>query len=285
MHNNHSTAWRLFFIVITTGTMGICAMAKENNPKQSPNAASVQKRSGDIWKEFSFSSEEDLQITEKQIQEILDQLKKTDPSRAAKLEELRYRDTEKFIASIRDIIKQQKKTTPAKPKQEKWKEELFKKHKAFLVWFKKQYPQDHKELMELQIAEPKEYVQRFMDLMKVYEPIQRMEKFNPKLSEVMKKNIDLQKRRDALLLQIRIASKEQQPKLIEELRGVVAQRFDAIVLEKQLQYEWLRKRLNDLTKKVEGRARELKSLNKNKKQCVQKRMNELMERTEKVNWD
>lgn len=261
-------------------------MAEENSAKQDPKANPVQEKSDDIWKEFSFASEEDQQLTEKQIQEILEQLKKTDPSKAAQLEELRDKNAEKFITAIRDEIKQQqKKPASEQPKQEKWKEELFKKHEAFLVWLKKQYPQDYKELFELQIEDPEKYVQRFMDLMKIYEPIQKMEKYNPKLSDTMKKNLDLQKRRDALLLQIRIASKEQQPKLAEELRSVVSQRFDCIVLEKQLQYQWLRKRLDDLTKKVETRAQELDSLNKNKEQCVEDRMKELMERTEKVNWD
>jgi hypothetical protein len=286
MHSNHSAAWRLLLIMMGAGFIGVYAIAEENSPKQEPKTKPTQEKSDDIWKEFSFASEEDLQITEKQIQEILDQFKKTDPAKAAKFEELRYKDAEKFITAIRDEIKQQqKKTAPEKPKQEKWKEELFKKHEAFLVWFNKQYPQDHKELIELQVEDPEKYVQRFMDLMKLYEPIQRMEKYNPKLSDTMKKNLELQKRRDALLLQIRIASKEQQPKLIEELRNVVSQRFDTIVVEKQLQYQWLRKRLNDLTKKVETRAQELDSLNKNKEQCVEDRMKELMERTEKVNWD
>jgi len=283
MHSNHSTAWHLLVVIMTAGFIGMYAVAEEDSPKQDSKANPVQETSDDIWNEFSFALEEDQQFTEKQIQKILDQLKKTDPSKAAKFEELRRTDAEKFISAIRDEIKQQQKKTS--PKQEKWKDALFKKHEAFLVWFKKQYPQDHKELIGLQIEDPEKYVQRFMDLMKIYEPIQKMEKYNPKLSETMKKNLDLQKRRDALLLQIRIASEEQQPKLIEELRSVVSQRFDTIVLEKRLQYRWLRKRLADLTKKVEAHAEELESLNKNKEQSVQDRMNELMERTEKVNWD
>ncbi|MDH4202148.1 MAG: hypothetical protein OEV87_04580 [Phycisphaerae bacterium] len=286
MRSNHSAAWQLLLIMMSAGFIGMYAMAEENNPKQDPKTNPVQEKSDDIWKEFSFASEEDLQLTEKQIQEILDQFKKTDPAKAVRFEELRHKDAQKFITAIRDEIKQQrKKTAPEQPRQEQWKEALSKKHETFLVWFKKQYPEDHEELIELRVTDPEKYVQRSTDLMKVYEPIQRMEKYSSKLAGTMKKNLDLQKRRDALLLQIRIASKEQQPELIEELGSVVSQRFDTIVVEKQLQYQWLRKRLNDLTKKVETRAKELESLNKNKKKAVQDRMNELMERTEKVNWD
>jgi len=284
MHSNQPAAWRLLFVIIA-GFIGVSAIADETASNPTPKPGSAEEKNEDIWKEYSFSSEEDLQLTEKQIQEILEQLKKTDPQRAAQLETLQKKNTEKFIAAIRDEIRKHKKPTPEQPKQEKWKEELFKKHEAFLVWFKKEYPQDHKELIDLQIEDPEKYVQRFMDLMKIYEPIQKMERSNPKLADTMKKNLELQKRRDALLLQIRIASKDQQLKLVEDLRSVVSQRFDTIVLEKQLQYEWLRKRLDDMTKKVEDRAKELESLHKNKEQSVQDRMNELMERTEKVNWD
>lgn len=284
MYSNPPATWRLLFVIFA-GFIGVTAIANETAPKPNSKPDSVEEKSDDIWNEFSFASEEDQQFTEKQIQEILEQLKKRDPQRAAQLDALKNKDTEEFIAAIRDEIRKHKKPSPEQPKQEKWKEELFRKHEAFLVWFKKQYPQDHKELVELQIEDPEKYVQRFMDLMKIYEPIQRMERLNQKLADTMKKNLELQKRRDALLLQIRIASKDQQPKLVEELRNVVSQRFDTIVLEKQLQYEWLRKRLEDLTKKVEDRAKELESLNKNKEQSVQNRVKELMERTEKVNWD
>ena len=101
----------------------------------------------------------------------------------------------------------------------------------------------------------------------------------------MKKDLDLQKRRDALLLQIRIAPEDQQAKLIEELRNVVAERFDTIVLEKQLRYEWLKRRLESLKEKLEARASELESLNENKDQSVKDRTDELIERTEKVDWE
>ena len=286
MHTNHSAAWRLLLVIMTAYFIGIHAHAEENTPQQDPKADSAEEKNVDIWNEFSFTSKEDLQLTEKQIQEILDQLKKTDPAKAEQLEKLKREKAEEFIAAIREVIKQQQnKSVSEQPEQIKWKEELFKKHEAFLAWLKNQYPEDHKELIELQIEEPEKYVQRFMDLIKLYEPIQKMERYNPKLSSAMKKNLDLQKRRDTLLLQIRISSETEQPKLIEELHHVVSERFDTIVFEKQLQYEWLRNRLDALTKKVEERAKELESLNNNKEQCVKDRMDELMERTAKVNWD
>lgn len=293
-NNAYSAACRLFLIILA-GCVGGFAIAEAppaksetktpaaENPAKSDAKTPVEEK-GDIWQEFSFASEEELQLTEKQVQEILEKLKAKSPQQAAQLEELRSKDTEKFIAAIREEIKKHK-SAPEAPKKEDWKQELYKKHEAFLAWFKKGYAQDYEDLIGLQVTSPEEYVQRFMDLMKIYEPIQRMERYNPKLAATMKKNLELQKRRDALLLQIRIASKDQQPKLIEGLHAIVSQRFDTIVLEKQLRYEWLKSRLENLAQKVEERAKELEALNKNKDQSVQDRLDELLERTGKVKWD
>ena len=285
MHSNRSATWQRAFIIMVAGFLSTYAIAEESTPAPIPKAAAVSEKKEDIWNEFSFASEEDQKLTEKQIQEILDQLKKTDPPKAAQLEELRNKDTEKFIRAIRDEVKKHEKNTPEPPKQEPWKEELYKKHEAFLAWFQKQYPQDHKELIGLQVENPEKYVQRFMDLVKLYDPIRKTEKPCPQLADAMKKNLELQKRRDALLLQIRIASEEQQAKLVEELRSVISQRFDVILLEKQLQYDSIRKRLDDLANKVEVQAKELETLNKNKEQSVKDRIDELLERTEKVDWN
>lgn len=283
MLSKHSTAWRLFFIVMA-GLICASAIAEENSPRRHRKDDSVETESEDIWKEVSFTSKEEQRLTEKQIQEILDELKKSNPQRAAQLEELKNTDTEKFIAAIRDEVKKQQKPAQ-KSSQEDWKEQLHRRHEYFLTWFEEQYPEEHKELNQLQQSDPEKFVQRVMDLMNIYGPIQRAERYSPELAAAMKKDLELQKRRDALLLQIRIAPEDQQAKLIEELRNVVAERFDTIVLEKQLRYEWLKRRLESLKEKLEARASELESLNENKDQSVKDRTDELIERTEKVDWE
>ena len=134
-------------------------------------------------------------------------------------------------------------------------------------------------------SDPDRFAQQVIDLLNIFEPIRKMERGNPELAETMKKNIELQKRRDSVLLQIRITPNEEQGKLIEELKLIISERFDTIVLEKQLYHEWMQRRLKYLEKKIETRAKELESLKQTKDQSVEARLNELVERTEKVNWN
>lgn len=295
-------AARLLLFILISGFMFLPARAENDDqtpkPKSDPSAKqpsnkpetkpekSSQEQEQDIWNEVSFESEEDLQLTEKQVNQILEELKKKDPKKAEELIKLKTSDPEAFVTAIQEHI-QSKKTDAPKDKQppEKWREKLNQRHDKFLAWYKERYPDDHKELSELLNSDPDKFVQKVFDLMKIYEPIQRLEVHNPAMAEAMKKNLELQKRRDALLMQIRISSKEEQSKLVEELKAVVSERFDTIVQEKQLQFEWLRKRLDNLTKKLEERAAELDTLKKSKDQSVDDRLNELVERTEKVNWN
>lgn len=283
MFIKHLTACGLLFVMMTVLS---CAtvIAEEKKVEKSLKKADTVQEEDDIWKEVSFESEGDQELTEEQIQETLNSIKESDPNKAAELENLKNTDTGKFIAAIRTEIQKQLRS-PKKPKQEEWKEHIHKKHEVFLNWLKKHYPEDHKELIRLRNRDAEKFVQRVMDLMTIYEPIQKAQRINPKLADAMKKNLELQKRRDDLLLEIRFAPEDQQKELTAELQTVVAQRFDAIVLEKQLQHRWLRQRLNALTEKLENHALELESLKKNKDQSVQDRIDELMGRTERVNWD
>lgn len=243
----------------------------------------------DIWREISPGSGEELKLTEKDVQQVLEEIKKTDPQRAEKLTALRQSDPTKFVDAIREEIRKHKPAEKPAPQPQKtqpeWQEQLKSKHDRFLEWLEKGSPDDFKELVQLREANPEKYVQRTLDLMKIYEPIQRAERYSPQLAELMKQELKLQKRQDDLLVQINLAAKEQQAKLVEELKQLVSTQFDTIVLEKQLRCELLRKRLETLTQQLEAQAAELDTLKQNKSPAVEDRIKELAQRTEKVNWD
>jgi len=247
--------------------------------------SSSQQEDVDIWQEITFEPDKDLQLTDKQIEKILQEINKLDPDKAEKLQKLRESDPKAFIESIREEIRKQVESKPITEPEPGWKEELDQQQEEFLKWFKKNYRGDYRELMNLQKCCKERFVQKLLDLMQIYGPIQWTEQRNPKLAEAMKKNLELQKQRDTLLLQIRISPEEEHAQLIKELEVVVSERFDTIVLEKQLQFEWLGHRLKELTKRLENRAAELDTLKKSKVQSVEKRMKELVERTENVNWN
>ena len=128
-----------------------------------------------------------------------------------------------------------------------------------------------------------------MELMHRYEPIMRAERSNPKLAQVMKEDLDLQKQRDNILRQLRTATDKEKDKLMAELKDNVSRRFDVIIARKQLQYDDLRRRLEDLQAEVKTREQELQKLKSNKDEAVKKHIddlvNELNSKTEKMQWN
>lgn len=285
------TAAKLLLFLLIAGLINTPARSEEKpaDSAQKESQSSAEKETDDIWREISFESEKDLQLTEKQISHILNELRKTNPSKAQEIEKLKESDPEAYIEAIREQVGKQieasKELQAEQPPEPAWKRHLDLKHEEFLAWFKERYPEEYAELSQLKTSDPETFAQRIIDLIKIYGPIQKMEQYNPDLAAAMKKNLELQKQRDALLLQIRITPRQEQAKIIEDLKGVVSQRFDTIVQEKQLQYEWLRGRLERLTQRLETRAAELDTLRKTKEESVEARLKELIERTEKVNWN
>ena len=111
---------------------------------------------------------------------------------------------------------------------------------------------------------------------------------NPELANILIEDLELKKRRDELVKNIKATTDEREKKkLVAELEDVVAGRFDLIVRRKQITYEWLLKRLDELRKHIrQSRAeiniwREEKFKNDN----VKKRTQDLLEETPKINWD
>lgn len=237
----------------------------------------------DIWWEVSFDAAEDLQLTEKQVNQALEKLKKSDPPKAKQIEKLKDSDAEAFFKAVREEIDKQNDASKKPPtKKEK---QLDKKYRDFLAWFEKKHPEDHSELGKIKTTDPEKFAQRTKALYKIYIPILEMEGVNPDLATMMEKNLELQKQRDALLLQIRISTAAEQAKLIDDLKLIISERFDTIVLEKQLQYEWQGKRIEQLTQKLQARTAALNTLKKSKDHSIEARLAELMKRTKAVNWN
>ena len=165
-----------------------------------------------------------------------------------------------------------------------WKEQLEKKHVQFIEWLQENYPDKAEQLLADQNKKPNEFVQRLAEVMEVYEPIQKADRYNPELAKVLRKDLELQDQRDQLIREISLANEQDRPELLKRLKETVAARFDNIIHKKQLIYNHLRKRLERLKEKLETRAKELEQLKAEKDQSVEKRMKELTEQAEKIDW-
>lgn len=155
---------------------------------------------------------------------------------------------------------------------------------AGLSWLEKNYPEKAEELKKIGNNQPDKFVQKIGQAMKVYGPVQKADKNNPELAKVLRKDIELQARRNHLLHQLHSAKEDQRPEFLKELKEVVAARFDVIIQKKQIEYDHIRKRLDLLNKKLEQHGNELQKLKDEKDQSVDQRMKELIDGKVKMNW-
>ncbi|MBM4102980.1 MAG: hypothetical protein FJ263_02870 [Planctomycetes bacterium] len=304
----------LLTLFITVFFYTSCAeQSQQSQPKPQPVKTAVSD--DPFWQE-EFP-DNFPKIPEERINQFLEQLRKENPARAGELEEIRKEKPDEFRTQLQvEFMKQMRQQRnhperqqgpgpgipgsgptppPGRPEQtgqaqpggpgERWRDRMEKMHNEFIAWLEKNYPEQAEAIKPLREKQPDEYMARTMELMRKYEPIMRAEKNNPKLAQAMKDDLELQKQRDSLLKEIRTAKGEEREKLIAQLKDNVARRFDVIMTKKQLQYDDLKKRLEELKKDVKAREGELEKLKSNKDTAVDEHLKDLVSQAEKVQWD
>ncbi|MHC4528975.1 MAG: hypothetical protein ACYS29_13955, partial [Planctomycetota bacterium] len=101
-------------------------------------------------------------------------------------------------------------------------------------------------------------------------------------------DLELKKQRGQLLRKIkRVTTEDQKRELIAELKEVVALRFDLLLRRKEIEYEQLHARLEQLRKRVEESEAEVAKWKEAdfKSKNVQSRVDDLVGGAEKFRWD
>ena len=162
---------------------------------------------------------------------------------------------------------------------DKWKKYILRKHENFLTWLNANYPAKYNELMKVLDTQPDKFASQIGGVIRTYDPIRFAQKNNPPLAKVLQEEIILKHRRDQLLHTIRNAEEKERQELVQQLKEVVATRFDNIIQKKGLQFKSLCERLERLKKDLEKRDAELETLKTEKDNNVDQRMKELLNDT------
>lgn len=172
---------------------------------------------------------------------------------------------------------------------ERWRERWERRHDDFIAWLEKNYPVEAVALKQfreqVREKEPDKYIDRVMEKMRTYDPIRDQERRNPRLAQLMKEDLDLQRQRDALLRQIHSANEKDKEKLMADLKENVSRRFNVIMDRKRLQYDDLKKRLEELQKEVCKQEKDLEKLKNNKDKLVEEHLIDLAGKAEKMHWN
>lgn len=251
-----------------------------------------------------------LMLDENYVNQILEELKQTDPNQAQKLENLRQENPRLFQVEIRKLAWEQHKMAQEGPEaghihrgqamqgspgengpmgprgMDRGHERLHEMETEFLSWLAKNEPNDANQLAGLKDKDPLAYARRLAVEMKKYRPIIEAERTNPALADLLKKNIGLKEKRNALLEKIKGTTDEKQKKdLTAQLKEVIGDQFDVIIQKKQLQYEDLKKRLDELQKEVNTSQSDLDNYKKNKEDLIKKHLDDLINKSGQFDWD
>lgn len=225
-----------------------------------------------------------FELTDEKIDDIMKGLKERDPAKAKELAKLREKDPEKFKAELRGVMREQF----GKRIREDMEARRQKRDAEYVEWLGKNYPKEAEKLAELKEKDAELYITKFQLSMAKYGYIFDAWRQNPELADVLKEDLELRKKRDVLLSKIKAASKDdERGELIEQLEEVVGSRFDLIVRRKQIAYERLLKRLEELNRQVKESRGEIVEWqdDKFKAENARKRTQDLVGGIVEFNWD
>ena len=219
--------------------------------------------------------EKSFELTDDEIGRIMNSLKESDPAKAKDLEKLRSEDPNRFRLELRRhggeefgrIVRQ---------RIERWRNQ---RRDEFLQWLEKNYHNEAEGLAKLKDKDPELYNKKFDLLLRKYGPIQDEEKRSPELAEVLKEDLELRRICDELIGKIKSSKDEKEKKgLVEDLEVVVGRRYYLIIKRKQIEYERLLKRVEELQKHLKQSKAEIDEWrNENSKnENVKNRVNELL---------
>lgn len=257
-----------------------------------------------------------MRLTEEKIERVMNWLAEKNPNRAAELRQLREKNPEKFKAEVRRTWQKQfgpkkaghrarqrgrgpegrradirpgMKRGPGRegPKgMERVRKHMQQRHRELTGWLEKNYPEEAQKLTELREKHPELYHKRAGLCWRRYHRIMEAQEDNPKVAEVLKEDLELKNQRGKLLKQIKAATdKKTKEKLTTQLEGIVSDRFDLIVKRKQLRYEELSNKLEELKKQVRQSEARVQKLKDSKNKEVKQRLKGLLEEAERIRWD
>jgi hypothetical protein len=208
------------------------------------------------------------ELSDEQIDTVLQELSKRDPNAAKELAELRKTDPNEFRSELR---------TNAWPEISKiiMSSLAVRRQTRFLEWLEEYVPKEAEELARLKDQDPNLYDQKYELTWRIYGLIYERTRRNPELAKVLVADLQLRERQHELQNKYRAAENEEEKNEIEaQLQEVVSNRYDLIVRQKKLEYEQLLGRLEALQNEVKASLHDIENwLDKDfKEKTVKKRV-------------
>lgn len=250
-------------------------------------AGEAKQTQADIWRDEPRETRHawwERGLTDDAIDRIMKGLAQRDPARARELARLREKNPERFKAELREAGRPELEQMV----RDRWEARRQKRNADFLEWLQTNYPQEEQTLSRLKEGDPQVYIKNFDHLMNQYGHVFDAENSNPDLGTVLKEDLRLKRRSDDLCRQLRRERSEaKKQQLGAELQEVVALRYDLIVRRKEIAYEQLLRRLDELQKQVRESKDDIANYKdpRVKQENVRQRVRALTENKVRFKWD
>ena len=258
-----------------------------------PVEARAEKEMPDFWEEMGpgpgpgpegRETRRRWELPDDAIDRVMKSLEKSDPAKAKELAQLRQKDPESFKREIgkygseefRKIFMEH-----MEGRRRKWQAD-------YIEWLQKNYPREAQRLSGQRDKDPDDYMKRFELSVSKYGEIFRASRENPELAEVLREDLELKEKRDDLLKKIKVTKEEnEKKKLMAQLEEVARGRFDLIVRRKEIAYEQLLKKLEDLKQQLSQSKEEIVKWKdpKFKDENVKKHIDDLIKGLPRFMWD
>ena len=158
----------------------------------------------------------------------------------------------------------------------------------FLKWLEENVPDQSQELARLKERSPDHYWKKFELIWRKYRHVYEENRRNPESAGILLEDVKLKDRRDELIQKIKTTkNRNEREKLIAKLEEVIGLRYDVILRRKQMAYERLLKRLEDLRIQIRESRQDILTYQdpKTKDENVKQRTKELLEQKIEFKWD
>jgi hypothetical protein len=254
---------------------------------QAATGASQQTPKDNIWKDEPKQTPPSWwqrELSDDTISRIMKGIEVRDPAQARRLEDLRKKDPVRFKAQVRE----QGQPELDQVIRERFETRRLERNAKFVEWLKANYPREEETLAKLKEKSPQVYINTFDRLLKEYGYIYEADASNPEMGAVLKEDRELKKRADVLYKQIRDEKSEAKKQALGiELQDVIAKRYDLIVRRKEIAYEQLLKKLDELQEHVRESKDEIAKWRdpKIKQENVKQRVQDLTGNKVRFKWD
>jgi len=193
--------------------------------------------------------EKRFELTDEENNRLLEVLRKTDPEKAGEVEALRKQQPKRFREELRTNAPGEYDKIIGE-RVERWFERRRQDRRSeFNDWLKTNAPQEAEGLEKIRDMNPDLYTQKYEWIYKRYGRAFDESKDHPEMAKVLLEDLKLQRKRDYLVGRIKRSESEKEKKrLLADLEAVLGDRYDLIVIRKQMLYARLLKRLESLQK-------------------------------------